>query len=43
MKKILAIIAALFLIRPLRARARGLPWAALAALLAWFVWRNFGW
>ena len=33
-------VAALFLIRPLRVRARGLPWAALAALLAWFVWRN---
>lgn len=34
-------VAALFLIRPLRVRARGLPWAALAALLAWFVWRNW--
>lgn len=34
-------VAALFLIRPLRLRARWLPWAALAALVAWFVWRNF--
>ena len=22
-------------------RTRGLPWLALAALLAWFLWRNF--
>lgn len=36
-------VAALFLIRPLRARVRWLPWAALAALLAWFLWRNYGW
>ena len=32
-------VAALFLIRP--ARTRWLPWAALGALLAWFVWRNW--
>ena len=34
-------VAALFLIRPLRVRARGLPWAALAALVIWCVWRNW--
>ena len=29
----------LFAIRPLR--SRGLPWLALALLLAWFIWRNW--
>ena len=31
----------LLLLRPALARARWLPWAALAILAAWFVWRNF--
>lgn len=32
-------VAGLFLVRPVR--ARGLPWIALAALFAWFLWRNW--
>lgn len=34
-------VTALFLVRPLRTRVRWLPWLALGALLAWFVWRNW--
>lgn len=32
-------VAALFFLRPFR--VRWLPWMALGALLAWFVWRNW--
>ena len=36
-------VAGLLAVRPLRARAPWLLWAALAALIAWFLWRNYGW
>lgn len=32
---------ALFLLIPTTVRPRWLPWAALALLAAWFVWRNW--
>jgi hypothetical protein len=34
-------VAGLFAFRPALARARWLPWAALASLIAYFLWRNF--
>ena len=34
-------VVALFLIRPALARPRWVPWAALALLAAWFLWRNW--
>ena len=34
-------VVALFLIRPAFARPRWVPWAALAILAAYFIWRNF--
>ena len=36
-------VAGLLAVRPLRARAPWLLWAALAALIAWFLWKNYGW
>ena len=34
-------VVALFLTRPALARPRWIPWAALAILAAYFLWRNF--